>query len=96
MTCRLTVHGYTASATTRACGGIQHDGVNAERRWTCDTTNESPREGALASRYWSSLFSHGRDNERTGRGRPMESHGVRWCVHSVGDACQRCRPQGWC
>ncbi|KAF8838825.1 hypothetical protein BDN67DRAFT_830598 [Paxillus ammoniavirescens] len=31
------VYGYTALATTRACGGIQHDRVNAEHWWTCDT-----------------------------------------------------------
>ncbi|KAF8836505.1 hypothetical protein BDN67DRAFT_974090, partial [Paxillus ammoniavirescens] len=28
------------------------------------------------------LFSRGGNRERTGRGRPMESYGVRWCMHS--------------
>ncbi|KAF8841175.1 hypothetical protein BDN67DRAFT_967514, partial [Paxillus ammoniavirescens] len=28
------------------------------------------------------LFSRGGNSERTGHGRPMESHGVRWCMHS--------------
>ncbi|KIK90688.1 hypothetical protein PAXRUDRAFT_668619 [Paxillus rubicundulus Ve08.2h10] len=28
------------------------------------------------------LFSHSGNNEGTGHGRLVESHGVRWCMHS--------------
>ncbi|KIK80555.1 hypothetical protein PAXRUDRAFT_158367 [Paxillus rubicundulus Ve08.2h10] len=54
--------------TTRACSGSQHDRVNTEHQWTCDTMNESFDlrdmeydkslwKDAKASRHWSSSLS---------------------------------------
>ncbi|KIJ18322.1 hypothetical protein PAXINDRAFT_167509, partial [Paxillus involutus ATCC 200175] len=49
--CRVIVNRYTTTATT-ACSGK----LKLTRR-TCDTANESPRKGVLASRSWSSSSS---------------------------------------